>query len=80
MSNKEDSKAWIERCAQNCDGLSYDELMSAAINFVVNEEYLIEGGRFEGMNVPDEFWEHFEAVTGQRVPEDRKRGFFSCSC
>lgn len=35
----------------------------------VHDEYL-----------PDEFWHHYQNYTGNIVPPDNQRSFFSCSC
>jgi hypothetical protein len=59
---------------------SYDELMEAAAGYIKYSDYLCEGGRWEGSYVPDEFWFHYEVVTGELVPEDKRGSFFSCSC
>jgi len=30
--------------------------------------------------VPNEFWDHYERVTGEMVKDSSRGGFFSCSC
>ena len=70
---------WLKGFAVEA-GISYEELLSAAKDYVDHEEYLIQGGRWEGFNTPDEFWPHYEAVTGEKVEESRRGSFFSCSC
>ena len=60
--------------------ISYKALMDGAATWVEYDDYLCCGGLLEGEYVPDEFWEHYENVTGTVVPEDRKRSFFTCSC
>lgn len=61
-------------------GISYLRLMEGAKDFLENDEYLIDGGRWEGFRIHDDFWDHYEAVTETKVPETRRRSFFSCSC
>jgi hypothetical protein len=61
-------------------GIGYDELMEAASNYLDNGEYLSDGGRWEGHSVGRDFWDHFEKMTGRRVPNDERGDFFSCSC
>lgn len=61
-------------------GISYDELMDAARDYLDHDEYLIEGGRWEGFGIPEDFWDHFQTVTGRAVPERDRGSFFSCSC
>lgn len=43
-------------------------------------DYLIEGGKWEGQSTPNEFWTHYENVTGKKPKGDEKPGIFSCSC
>ena len=76
------SERWIRGEAENHD-LSYAQLMEGARNYVENDEYLYhpdDYGRFEGESLSDEFWEHYEIVTGKRVPSNKQHSFFSCSC
>jgi hypothetical protein len=80
-----ESEQWIRNFA---DGVSlhYDVLMDGAREWVDSKkrggwgEYLCFGGLLEGESVPDEFWTHFEAVTGEKVEEDHRGSFFTCSC
>ncbi len=75
------SEMWLRRWARDeADGLSYEEVMAAARSFVRYGEYLCQGGRFEGYSVPEEFWVHYEVVTGERVSESDRGTFFTCSC
>ena len=79
------SEAWIRQFAQSV-GLDYETMMSGAREWVasrasgVDGEYLCFGGLLEGESVPDEFWPHFESVTGTKVPEEHQGSFFACSC
>lgn len=75
-----DSIQWLEDFANQEDVDSYQDLMDAADAFLKHGDYLCEGGRWEGSYVPDEFWFHYEVVTGDVVPEDKRGSFFSCSC
>lgn len=81
ISEKTSAEYWIRDYAQNeCDGLSYEDLMFAAEQYEKFGDYLCQGGRFEGMGVSDEFWDHYEIVMGKKV-EDKNRGsVFTCSC
>jgi hypothetical protein len=80
-----ESEQWIRNFA---DGVSlhYDVLMEGAREWVDSKkrggwgEYLCFGGLLEGESVPDEFWTHYEAVTGEKVEEDHRGSFFTCSC
>ncbi len=61
-------------------GVDPDELIERARYFLRDGTYWSEGGRFEGEYLPDEFWGHYEIVTGTTVPEEQRESFFSCSC
>jgi hypothetical protein len=73
------SHRWIEDYAESID-LQCGELMQAADDWVGSGEYWCEGGRFEGMGVSDEFWNHYEIVTGKKVDDNNRGSFFTCSC
>lgn len=75
----EASMRWIEEFARSVNSTA-GELMAAALNFISTGGYLNEGEKFEGIMVPDEFWDHYEKATGKTVDEDKRRNFFSCSC
>ncbi|WP_186216266.1 hypothetical protein [Burkholderia gladioli] len=76
---------WIRDFADRVS-LHYDVLMEGAADWVESKkrgewgEYLCFGGLLEGEYVPDEFWAHYEAVTGTQVQEDHRGSFFTCSC
>jgi hypothetical protein len=76
---------WIRDFAANV-GLKYSVLMEGAAEWVESKkrggwgEYLCFGGLLEGEYVPEEFWPHYEAVTGRAVEEEHRGSFFSCSC
>jgi hypothetical protein len=79
------SEQWVRNFADSVS-LHYDVLMGGAADWVRSKEaggwgdYLCFGGLLEGESVPDEFWNHYEAVTGQKVEEDHRGSFFTCSC
>lgn len=74
------SREWIAKyCAEI--GCRVDEMMSHAVDWVAGYgNYWIDGGRWEGESLREEFWTHFEVVTGKPVPENKRENFFSCSC
>jgi hypothetical protein len=82
---KNASHSWIVDFADR-SGISYRTLMDAAKQWIVTHdgnwsgEYLNLGGLLEGQVVPDEFWEHYEEVTGETVEEKKRGSFFTCSC
>lgn len=44
------------------------------------EKYLHFGGRDAHGEIPPEFWDHVEIVTGRPIPNDKRAKHFSCSC
>lgn len=56
----------------------YADLLDRAMDYVETGEYWCEGGRFEGYFIPEEFWDHYAAVTGR--PVGGRGNFFTCSC
>lgn len=73
------SEAWIRSYASQI-GATFDELIDHAKSYVAFGDYWVQGGRWEGFSLDDDFWPHFENVTGLKVEEDRRGSFFSCSC
>lgn len=73
------SQTWIQNWADDND-VDYDVLMQGAKSYLSRGEYLCEGGRWEGTHLDEEFWDHYEIVTGDTVKEDKRSSFFSCSC
>ena len=74
-----ESKTWIENYARTFP-VRYEELLERAAEWVASGEYWCEGGRFEGEYVNDEFWVHYEIVTGRTVESSKRGNFFTCSC
>jgi hypothetical protein len=83
------SEKWLRDFASEV-GADYNEMMHIAATHCGDNkygDYLIEGGKWEGQNTPDEFWVHFHNVTGKK-PEawkdsggkEHMPGIFSCSC
>jgi hypothetical protein len=79
------SEHWIRDFAARIP-LDYSVLMEGAADWVRSKargrwgNYLVLGGLLEGESVPDEFWPHYERVTGTQVAEEHRGSFFSCSC
>jgi len=73
----EESKQWLADFGMDY-GLNYFDLLRAA------EDYLSTGQTFyvgaNSTHLPEEFWDHFERVTGKSVEENRRLTFFSCAC
>jgi hypothetical protein len=83
---RKESRQWIENYAlgfgtdYNGASVSYDELIQGARDYVRYGNRLSLGGLFEGECTSEEFWHHWEVVTGERAGEDYGDNFFSCSC
>lgn len=79
LTDKELSVAYIANLAHSYES-NYFELLSRAKVFLTSGEYWYGGEKFDGEYLPDAFWDHYEKVTGETVPEELRRSFFSCSC
>lgn len=77
---KAKARAVIEHIAEQCNVDSADDLIWGAKAYINRGEYMCDGGRWEGVRLPDEFWPAFETYTGRKVPNDDRGSFFSCSC
>ncbi len=74
----EASKEWIADFAMKNLGYSYDRLMGAAHAYVDYGDYEYDNSEtYKGVDF-EEFWKHFEIVTGKR-PEDTYAPY-TCSC
>lgn len=73
-----DSQKWIREFAEGA-GLSYQVVLDGAQAWVSHSEY-ISAPFLEGQWVPDEFWPHYEKVSGTKVSEEDRGSFFTCSC
>jgi len=78
-SEKLASEKWIRDWAEDY-GVTYNDMIEAAKDYLKTGDYFSRGGTFEGEQVPEQFWEHFERVTGTVVKTDDKGSFFTCSC
>ncbi len=72
------AQEWVKTYALNL-GLTYNEIMEGAADWVNGGEYLNKGGLLEGQYLNQEFWTHYQVLKGT-VPEEKKQSFFTCSC
>lgn len=75
-----ESEQWLRDYAVRMDA-DYDEMIAVAETHCEGaknawHDYLIDGGKWEGDHVPDEFWTHYAALTGKKGSGN----IFSCSC
>lgn len=79
------SKRYIEELAERV-GISYNRLIGGAEDWIESQQndrygsYIVGGSEMEGEVVPDDFWMHYEIITGVVVPDELRGSFFSCSC
>ena len=78
-SGKKVSQDWMENFAGQY-GFRASRMLSQAEEWIDHGEYFCDGGTFEGEWVPDEFWDHFQKLTGRSVPPTKRESFFTCSC
>lgn len=80
-TKKTRSEQWIRGLAEE-HNVTYNAIMDHARMQAGGDDfpYLIGGEAMEGSSTPEEFWDHYEVVTGEKVPKDRRENFFSCSC
>ncbi len=79
VADKAAARAQLEAIAQGCNA-TVEEMIAGANEHLDHGEYMCEGGRWEGICTPEEFWPAFETFTGRKVPADDRENFFSCSC
>jgi hypothetical protein len=72
------SRSWLERFASD-HRVAYGDLIEAANNIATDGECYL-AGLSDGVDIPPEFWEHFQNVTGRTVDASRRGDYFSCSC
>lgn len=79
-AGKEASEAWLRNFADTNDCPSYETLIAEAIDpqHRWDDEYLHFDGRDAHGEIPDEFWNHVEIVSGKKI--SRRPRYFSCSC
>lgn len=91
LPSKEESEAWLRGFADTADCPDYDTLLKAASGgviecidpahyktYTIDDDYLFFSGRDAHGEIPSEFWDHVENITGKPCPS--KPRLFSCSC
>jgi hypothetical protein len=61
-------------------GITYQEMLDAAADYVQSGAYMSGGSEYEGLYCDDDFWDAYEKVTGTRVRDEKRGGVFSCAC
>ena len=73
------AKAFMQDYARQLE-VDVEELMEAAENFLVRGYVFSRGDKFESKSTDSEFWKYYEVIVGMKIPEDKKRNFFTCAC
>lgn len=82
LDAKAESMKWLKGFAEHLD-ITYNALMEAANEYLETGDRTVQHGsewwrdQFSGHE--EEFWNHFEIVTGKKV-EERTASIFCCSC
>lgn len=79
FESQEKSKIYMMQIARDIQW-TYEQLMEAATSWVNHEEYTYKNTEsYKNISIDwDDFWTHYEILTGT-TPSDRS-GFFTCSC
>jgi hypothetical protein len=86
-ANKEKSERWLKDFCRDNDVPNYDDLLQFVRwhhedrwgdNGVGGALYI--GDMDCQANIPDEFWDHIEVVTGLRFEKFRRAEYFRCAC
>ncbi len=73
----EESEKWMREFC-DADSLNYHKVVAAAMDS--NGEYLTIYDSDAHGNIPPEFWDHMEVITGRKFQKDERAEWFSCSC
>lgn len=74
--SKELSEKWLRDFCARSDCPGYEEVLGAAVQ--CEDEYLHFNGNDAHGEIPPEFWDHVEVVTGRKM--EHRATYFSCSC
>jgi hypothetical protein len=80
QDQKAASEAWLREFIANADCPGYEETIGAAVSGHTgwDDDYL----HFDGMDahgeIPKQFWDHLEIVTGRKIT--KRPTYFSCAC
>lgn len=80
-SSKEASEQWLREFIGGSDCPDYHTVIEKAVNNDSwSEEYLHFDGSDAHGEIPPEFWDHVEIVTGKKIKGEDRAKYFSCSC
>lgn len=78
-SGYDESKRWLTDFARSVT-LDYGRIMDIADKWVEHSAFFGPSYDYDHYDVPDEFWSHYERITGKIVPQLKRQSFFSCCC
>lgn len=71
-----ESEEWLRAFAARSDVPNYDQMMEALARSTDSPCFYKDGNA----EIPTEFWEHYESVTGRRVADNKRASGFRCAC
>lgn len=74
------SEQWLRDFVARSDCPDYETTIALAVNHDGGEQYLLVRGSDAHGDIPPEFWDHVENVTGRKIAKERRATFFSCTC
>ncbi len=77
MVLKAASEQWIRDFLTRVDGPGYEVVLAAAVSEYNDDDSLHLGVDASG-DIPPEFWDHVETVTGKKITN--RPTYFTCSC
>jgi hypothetical protein len=90
---KRASEEWLREFVRSSNCPDYDTVMAAATgqhhrnslgdgehSSSNDGEYLHFDGRDAHGEIPSEFWDHVEIVSGKKIPSGKRAPYFSCGC
>lgn len=81
VNNKAASEAWLRKFIANSDCPDYETVIAKALhNDSWSKEYLHFDGEDAHGEIPAEFWDHLEVVSGRKIDPSERAEYFSCSC
>lgn len=80
-TDKKASEAWLRAFVDGANCPGYEEVIAAAVGGGASswdEDYLHFDGSDAHGEIPAEFWDHVEIVTGRKI--SKRARYFSCAC
>lgn len=78
IADKLKSEAWMRDFLWSMSGPDYETVIAAAVSGSGFDDYLLIQGDDAHGEIPPEFWDHVEVITGRKCP--RRATYFTCSC